>query len=233
MKLRLFFLFLVFLLFFCVALASATEDYWQQYVHYNFNVNLNVEQHYLSGDGIITYKNNSPDTLDRIYLHLYPNAFRNENSTMAQEAKKLGYNRKITRKNNGYIDILEFRISRKDSDISAEDAPVIAYRINDTILESSLPQPLPPGEELQLYIKFYEKIPASISRAGWRGKQHDLAQWYPKLVVYDEKGWHPDQFHANGEFYGEFATFDVTIKLPYNSIVFGTIIGIKKKPPLA
>ena len=85
--------------------SSATENYWQQYVHYNFNVRLNVEKHNLSGDVIITYKNNSPDTLDRIYLHLYPNAFKNENSTLAREAKNFNYHRRITPQNNGYIEV--------------------------------------------------------------------------------------------------------------------------------
>ena len=215
------FVFLFILLVLAMPL-SAADNYWQQFVHYNFKVHLDVEKHALTGDGIITYKNNSPDTLDRIYLHLYPNAFKNENSTLAREAKKRGYHRRIDPKNNGYIDILEFRINRKKTDIPPADAPVVAYRIDDTILESMLPEPLPPGEELQLYIKFYEKVRKIMGRAGWRGKQHDFAQWYPKLVVYDEKGWHPDQFHLSGEFYGEFGTFDVSITLPANYIVAAT-----------
>ena len=180
----------------------ADENYWQQYVHYDFKVHLDVEKHSLTGDAIITYKNNSPDTLDRIYMHLYPNAFKDENSTLAQEAKKYYYRQQISPENNGYIDILEFRITRKDPAVSPSDAPVVAYRIDDTILESMLPEPLHPGEELQLYIKFYEKIRRILGRAGWRGKQHDMAQWYPKMVVYDEKGWHADKFHLQGEFYG-------------------------------
>ena len=163
--------------------AFSAAHYWQQFVHYKFNVRLDVENHSLSGDGFVTYRNNSPDTLDRIYLHLYPNAFKNQHSTMAQEAKNLNYRQRITPYNNGYIDILEFRISLQDSNISAEDAPVVAYLVDDTILESSLPEPLPPGEELQFYIKFYEKIPAIINRGGWRGNQYDVTQWYPKLVV--------------------------------------------------
>ena len=117
----------------------AKENYWQQYVHYDYKVRLDVEDHALSGDGIITYKNNSPDTLDRIYLHLYPNAFKNENSTMAQEAKRYYRDRSITPQNNGYIDILEFRVTLKDTDVSAAEAPVVAYRVEDTILESMLP----------------------------------------------------------------------------------------------
>lgn len=215
-------------LFFKVSYAQ--DNYWQQEVHYNFKVRLDTEKHALSGDAIISYKNNSPDTLDRIYLHLYPNAFKNENSTLVREAKRYYRDRSITPDNNGYIDILEFRISRKETDVTPAEAPVMAYRVDDTILESKLPDRLPPGGELQLYIKFYEKITSIINRGGWRGNQYDLGQWYPKLVVYDENGWHPDQYHANGEFYGEFGTFDVTITLPYNHIVAATGVVVEGDP---
>ena len=210
--------------------AFAGEIYWQQFVHYQFKVKLDVKDHSLSGEAIITYRNNSPDTLDRIYLHLYPNAFKNENSTLAQETKKSFRPMRINSHNNGYIDILELRITGKGKSLAPDQAPIAAYRVDDTILESPLPEKLLPGQELQLYLRFYEKIPAIITRGGWRGKQYDLAQWYPKLVVYDEKGWHPDQYHNQGEFYGEFGTFDVEITLPYNYIVAGTGVVTEGDP---
>jgi len=216
-------------LFLTISSPLAGEDYWQQYVHYDFKVKLDVEKHALSGDGIITYRNNSPDTLDRVYLHLYPNAFKDNNTTLARESSRY-YSGAITPENNGYIDILEFRITRKDVSADVSSAPVVAYRVNDTILESMLPERLPPGESLQMYIKFYEKISSLVRRGGWRGDQYDIAQWFPKLVVYDQKGWHPDEYHASGEFYGEFATFDVAITLPYNYIVGATGVPVAGDP---
>ncbi len=228
MKKNIFFIIILSSLF--STLTFAVSDYWQQFVHYDYKVKLDVNDHSLSGYGNITYKNNSPDTLNRVYLHLYPNAFKDENSTMAQEAKALNYRQRITPYNNGYIDILEFRITRKDTSDTAENAPVSAYQIDDTILEAKLPEPLPPGEELQLYIKFYEKISSMVRRGGWRSNQYDLTQWYPKLVVYDQNGWHPDQYHLSGEFYGEFGTFDVEITLPYNYIVGATGVPVAGDP---
>ncbi len=213
-----------------IGLVRGTENYWQQSVGYDFKVKLDTDQGALSGEAIISYQNNSPDTLDRIYLHLYPNAFKNESSTFAREAKRFYYRGSITSENSGYIDILEFRITRKDANIAAADAPIMAYRVDDTILESKLPELLPPGEELQLYVKFYEKIPTLIIRGGRQGNQYDFGQWYPKLVVYDQNGWHPDQYHTNGEFYGEFGTFDVSITLPYNYIVCATGVPVEGDP---
>lgn len=213
-----------------VSQTNASEDYWQQYVHYDLKVKLAPGENALIGEAVIKYHNNSPDTLDRLYLHLYPNAFKNENSTFAREAKKKYYRESITSENSGYIDILEFRVSRSDSNIAPHEAPVIAYHVEDTILESMLLEPLSPDGALQLYIKFYEKIPALIVRAGRRGNQYDFGQWYPKLVVYDQDGWHPDQYHADGEFYGEFGTFDVTITVPYNYIVCATGVPVEGEP---
>ncbi len=219
------------LLFFlsCLPVFGA-ENYWQQFVHYSFKVRLDVTDHSLIGEGAIRYYNNSPDTLDRVYFHLYPNAFKNENSTLMREARKFLKNYRVNSYNNGYIDILEFRLSRPGAEVSPADAPIAAYRVDDTILEARLPQPLLPGDSLQIYIRFYEKISAITRRGGWRGKQFDLTQWYPKLVVYDEKGWHPDQYHDQGEFYGEFGTFDVEITLPYNYIVGATGVPVKGDP---
>ena len=71
------------------------NDYWQQFVHYNIDVSLNTTTHFLSGTETILYRNNSPDILREIYLHLYPNAFKDANSTIAKEAKAAGCNPQI------------------------------------------------------------------------------------------------------------------------------------------
>jgi hypothetical protein len=210
--------------------ARAEVSYWQQSLHYQMNVRLNPQAQALSGESTITYHNNSPDTLDRIYLHLYPNAFKNSASTFAREARRRYSGESITPENNGYIDILEFRIARQDSGVVPSDAPIVAYRVDDTILEAKLPERLAPQQSMQLYIKFYEKVPSLIVRGGRQGNQYDFGQWYPKPAVYDQNGWHPDQYHANGEFYGEFGTFDVTITLPYNYVVCATGVPIAGDP---
>ena len=69
------------------------ENYWQQFVHYTMDVKLLPSENALIGEETIFYKNNSPDTLHKFYLHLYPNAYQNSESIRAQEAKK--YSRKI------------------------------------------------------------------------------------------------------------------------------------------
>ncbi|MFH1941736.1 MAG: M1 family aminopeptidase [bacterium] len=208
----------------------AQEKYWQQFVQYTIDVTLDVEKKALTGTETILYKNNSPDVLHEIYFHLYPNAFKDMNSTVAKESQAQYYSRRIDPKDNGYIDIQEMQIVRRTEGINWQNVPLSAYEVDDTILKAKLPDPLPPGGELMIEMKFFEKIRKFVGRAGYRGNQFDLAQWYPKLVVYDEKGWHPDQMHVSGEFYGEFGTFDVGITLPYNFIVGATGAVVEGDP---
>ena len=169
------------------------EGYWQQFVHYTIDVTLDTEKKALEGKETILYRNNSPEVLEEIYLHLYPNAFKDDNSTVAQEYKADNYLPRVNPEDRGYIDIQQLQIVRRTENIDWESVGLSAYEIDDTILKAKLPDPLPPGGELMIEIKFYEKIRRILGRAGYRGNQFDFAQWYPKLVVYDEKGWNPEE----------------------------------------
>ncbi len=198
----------------------AQEKYWQQFVHYTMDVTLIPIENALIGEETISYKNNSPDTLHQFFLHLYPNGYQNSKSIRAQESKQ--YYRKVSIKaeDAGYLKIESFRVLSKNT--NEEDKTLTVFKINDSILEADLPTPLPPGEELQVELSFYLKVRKFSGRAGYRGSQYDFAQWYPKVCVYDEAGWHPEPFHLLGEFYGEFGTFDVTINVPFEYIVAAT-----------
>ncbi|HEX9654090.1 MAG TPA: M1 family metallopeptidase [bacterium] len=219
-------LLLTFSLIFVPTAQSSETPYWQQSVHYTMDVSLIPIDHALSGEERIVYKNNSPDTLHQFYLHLYPNAFRSNETVKAGEARR-AY-RKLLKdpEDAGYIEIESFRILSSDS---AQKA-VTAFQVNDTILEASLPEPLPPGGELTVELSFYLKVRKFQERAGYRGFQYDFAQWYPKVCVYDETGWNAEPFHLTGEFYGEFGTFDVTINVPYEYVVGATGVVVSGDP---
>ena len=197
---------------------QAQRTYWQQFVHYQMDVTLLPLQHALIGDETILYKNNSPDTLDTIYLHLYPNAYRNKNSIREQEAKKFKQDILPHVENTGYLDIESFKILNANE----RGGKLTAFHVNDTILKATLPQPLPPDGELTIKLSFYLKVRKFSGRAGYRGFQYDFAQWYPKVCVYDDSGWNAQPFHYLGEFYGEFGTFDVTMHVPSEYVVAAT-----------
>lgn len=204
----------------CFTGARAEESYWQQDVRYEMNVTLLPQEQALAGDELIVYHNNSPDTLYKFYLHLYPNAYKNSESIHAKEARKFYKDIVPQPEKGGHIRIDAFRITSGQGNVDAP--PVTAFEVEDTILRADLPEPLAPGDSMHIRLKFYHKVRDFSRRAGYRNHQYDFAQWYPKVCVYDETGWNARPFHYLGEFYGEFGTFDVTITAPSEYIIGAT-----------
>ncbi|NUO82037.1 hypothetical protein HUU05_18345, partial [candidate division KSB1 bacterium] len=205
------------------------QDYWQQFVHYTMTVTLDPSTHLLTGTSHILYRNNSPDKLDRIYMYLYPNGFKDNHTVRAQEAAKYYVKNLPNDEAAGWLKINEFRLTPKDKTASASKE-MSAFQVNDSILEATLPEPLLPGEEIEIDLTFTLKVRKFQDRAGYRGAQYDFAQWYPKLCVYDEAGWHAEPLHFLGEFYGEFGTFDMTINVPFEYIVGATGVVTAGEP---
>ncbi|MEE9269513.1 MAG: M1 family aminopeptidase [Candidatus Krumholzibacteria bacterium] len=193
--------------------AGASQDYFQQFVHYTIRVRLDTGNHKLSGTETITYINNSPDTLRQFYLHLYPNAYRSKESALMKDVRR--------RLNGTLFDLPEKHRSHLNISEVTIDGKTVTPEVDDTVARMDLPTPLAPGESMKIFLRFEEKVRRHLGRAGYRDKHYDLAQWYPKVVVYDEKGFHPDKFRL-GEFYGEFGTFDVHIEVPQNYVIAAT-----------
>jgi hypothetical protein len=191
----------------------ASDGYFQQFVRYTIAVKLDTDEKTLRGTETILYRNNSPDTLTSFYLHIYPNAFRSKDSQLLKEYRR--------RFNYSLIDIPNKYRSSLDIEDIRIDGRAVPLNIDDTIAETTLPEPLLPGDSIFVELSFRENIGRQIGRSGYRGEHYDIAQWYPKVVVYDEQGFHPDKF-GMGEFYGEFGTFDVHIDVPANYVVAAT-----------
>ena len=192
---------------------TMSAEYVQQSVHYTIRVRLDTAGHMLTGTEQITYTNNSPDTLHTFYLHLYPNAFESKDTALMKD-----YLRHF---NVSFINLpKKYRSYLKLHDVTI-DGTDVSVKVDDTIAEIALPLPLPPGASMDVSLRFEEKIPRHIGRTGYRGDQYDVAQWYPKVVVYDENGFHPDKYRR-GEFYGEFGNFDVYIDVPERYVIAAT-----------
>ncbi len=193
---------------------------WQQDVVYEIRATLRVETHTLEGTEVLVYRNNSPDTLDHLWIHLYPNAYRDRESKYAKEEELMGnYTFSFSgAEDRGYVEI---------ASVSSEGRP-LEYEVDGTKMRVESARPLKPGEELYLEIEFHLKIPKIFSRLGHKGRHYEMSQWYPKAVVYDAHGWHPDGYHALGEFYGEFGDYDVWITLPHDMVVGAT--GVLVEP---
>ncbi|MFM2375837.1 MAG: hypothetical protein RLZZ165_934 [Bacteroidota bacterium] len=198
------------------ALFSQT-DYFQQAVAYEIHVRLDDSSHYLRGDERLVYTNHAPVALDSLFIHLWPNAYRDEGSAFAKQQREQGslefHDSKPSER--GFIDSLDFRVG-------GEAARWVNWKGNPDIAVLYLPSPIPPGGEVTVTTPFRVKIPSCFSRLGHVGQQYQISQWYPKPAVYDREGWHPMPYLDQGEFYGEFGTFDVFIEVPRNYVVGAT-----------
>lgn len=199
----------------CFALLA--PPYWQQKVDYTIDVSLNDVEHTLDGFVKMIYANNSPDTLSWIWIHCWPNAYKNDKTAFSEQMLANGrtdfYFSDKSRK--GYINRLDFRVDGEAARM--EDHP----RYID-IIKIILPHPLPPGGTALITTPFHEQLPFNFSRGGHVGNTYQVTQWYPKPAVYDSKGWHPIPYLDQGEFYSEFGDYDVRITVPRSYVVAST-----------
>jgi hypothetical protein len=195
-----------------------SQDYWQQEVNYNIQVTLDDQAHFLHGHVAFEYINHSPDALDFIYVHLWPNAYDNGNTALAKQLYQDGNDimKYITEENRGYIDSLHFK--GDEIDLKWEFDPE-----HIDIAKVHLSKPLKSGQRVTIQTPFRVKIPSGkISRLGHVGESYQITQWYPKPAVYDKNGWHQMPYLTQGEFYSEYGSFDVEITLPKNYVVGAT-----------
>lgn len=204
------------LLFVCLNVFS--QNYWQQQVDYTITVKLDDVKHELSGFERFVYHNHSPQTLDYLYIHLWPNAYLNGKTALGKQLYESDESL-LTFGNDsvkGGIDSLHFQVNGQD--VSFEFDPK-----NPDIGKLFLHTPLKPGESITVTTPFHVRIPSGeISRLGHIGQSYQITQWYPKPAVYDKNGWNPIPYLTQGEFYSEYGSFDVSITLPANYVVGAT-----------
>ena len=212
-------LLILFLLFFYqlpIANCQLT-GYWQQQVNYKIEVTLNDVDHSLDGFVKMEYTNNSPDTLFFIWIHCWPNAFKNDKTAYTDQALENGstafYFSNADKR--GYINRLDFKVNGEVA--KTEDHPQ-----HQDIIKLILPEPIAPKSTATIQTPFHVKLPFNFSRGGHDGQSYQITQWYPKPSVYDRKGWHPMPYLDQGEFYAEFGNYDVQITLPDNYLLAAT-----------
>ena len=208
------FSFLISLLIFQIGSAQ----YWQQAVDYTMEVSLDTDTALYEGTQKLVYTNNSPETLHKVFYHLYFNAFK-PGSEMAVRLKNAAdKNRRfkidvdsLTLDQQGYLKVKGL----------TQDGVLLSPVDSETILEVPLNQPIPPGGSTTFELSFEGHVPDVIRRAGKNsseGVAFSMAQWYPKMAEYDREGWNADPYTGR-EFHGVWGDFDVKITLNKKFVV--------------
>ena len=203
---------------FLISNSVFAQDYFQQEVNYKIEVELDDKTHTLSANEEFEYVNNSPTALKLIYVHLWPNAYKDKNTALAKQQYESG-DTELTFGSDeikGNIDGIDFKVDGEKSIWYFEEH-------NQDIAIIELSEPLAPGKSIIVSTPFTVKLPSgSISRLGHIGQSYQITQWYPKPAVYDKDGWHHMPYLNQGEFYSEYGSFDVSITLPENYVVGAT-----------
>ena len=207
----------------------AQSDRWQQRVKYIINVDVDVKTNKIRGKQKLEYTNNSPDTIRKVYYHLYWNAFQ-PNSMMDARSRELGKTR--IGRNADWDQRVRDRIQKlSEAEIGYQKILSLSmngiaqkHTVHETILEVNLSKPILPKSKVVFDMDYESQIPIQVRRAGRdanNGVRYSMSQWYPKLAAYDRDGWHPNPYVAR-EFYGVWGDFDVKISIDKSYIIGGT-----------
>ena len=221
---------------------SPGPRYWQQTVDYTLKAVLDTAAKRLSGTEQVRYTNHSPDTLRFVWMQVDQNLFRpgSVGSLLFAQDTRFG--------GAGFPGGFEIE-SITQSWLAAKPAPAatgrrrkatvspadphtapLKWRVDDTMMYLDLATPLPPGGTTTLDLVYSFNIPEhGADRMGRDGSLYEIAQWYPRMAVYDDvHGWNTDQYLGQGEFYLEYGNIDYEVTVPAGYIVAGS--GVLQNP---
>lgn len=207
----------------------AQGGYWQQKVDYDMTIDFNVDNHQFNGNQSLTYFNNSPDTLKKVFYHLYFNAFQPGSSMDVRSRTISDPDPRIA---DRIQSLNEDEIGFHKISKLTQDGKKVEFKIEGTLMTVVLNDVLLPGTSSKFDMEFKSQVPVQIRRSGRDNKEsvdYTMTQWYPKMAEYDIDGWHTDPYVCR-EFHGVFGTFDVTINIDNSYIIGGT--GVLKSDPI-
>jgi len=213
---------------------AQNAPYWQQHADYKMEVSMDVKNYQYKGKQELVYTNNSPDTLRKVFYHLFPDAFqpgsemdarlhtikdpdgRMVNKVKGADGKEVKQSRIETLKPNeiGFLKITNLK----------QDGVMAQTRVSGTILEVTLAKPILPNSKTTFTLDFDGQVPVQIRRSGRNnseGVELSMSQWYPKLAEFDFEGWHADPYIAR-EFHGVWGNFDVKITIDKDYTIGGS-----------
>jgi hypothetical protein len=200
----------------------------QQDIRFTASARLDEPSGVLTGSGRLLYRNNSPDTLSSIAFHLYLNAFRPGSRYAARELAENGFGNYADLPDPYYAYERLGRVTIGEGGAAAEARYPLAP--DSTVVEFALPRPLAPGDSTVVDLAWTARLSVIPRRQGRWGRRYDFAQWYPEVAVYDRYGWEAHPLYPEGEFYGEYGTYDVTLDLMGDQVCGSTGVPVSGDP---
>ncbi|HSJ08840.1 MAG TPA: M1 family metallopeptidase [Longimicrobiales bacterium] len=190
--------------------------YWQNRVSYRIDAELDPSTSRVQGELVAVYRNNSPDTLRSVLMHLYQNAY----APGVQRVRRVPVTGGVRL---GRVEVDDVAARATQAQTTSRTQP--EYRVDGTLMWVDLVRPLLPGGSLELQVGWSFAVPPrGAPRTGHAEKEaYVVAQWYPQVAVYDDvRGWHARPYWTNGEFYLEYGSFDVSLTVPEGWLVTAT-----------
>ena len=192
--------------------------------NYTMVATYDDHEHTVTGHETLRWLNTTREAAPDLYFHLYLNAFANSHSSFMRE----GGNTWVDWMNVhphawGYITVDAIRIAGDDLTPHLQFAHPDDDNIDDrTVFRLPLVVPVRPGQTVEVDIDFTAKLPKIIARSGYAGPFALIAQWFPKIGVYEAGSWNCHQYHRNTEFFADFGVYDVTLVVPSAGVVGAT-----------
>ena len=205
--------------------AAADSSYFQQGVAYRIEATLDDASSVLRGRAQLLYTNHSRTRLDTLYFHEHLNAFR-PNSAWARRDLQFGNRRfqDLSAEQHAYSRLLSVTVDGR------RVAPVYPGSPDSTIAAVALPSSLAAGGVATVLLDWEARLSTLPRRQGRRGRHHDFAQWYPRIATFGRGGWQLQALLPQGEFYGEFGDYDVTLDVAADQVLGATGVPVEGDP---
>lgn len=204
-------------------------EYWQQQADYEMDIVLDDERQRIYGEQTVTYYNNSPLTLNYIWLQLDQNVRAKDSDSYKIRTQQVDENTSLRRLMN-----MEpwFDGGFKLEEVKDSNGSDLDYTVNKTMMRIDLDEPLRPGKNYEFQVKWWYNINDRMKVGGRSGLEYfpkdsnylyTIAQFFPRMCVYDDvNGWQNKQFLGRGEFAVPFGNYDVKITAPSDHLIAAT-----------
>jgi hypothetical protein len=197
------------------------NERWQQAIEYYMEVDMDVKTNRLQGVQKVKYTNNSPEDLNKVFYHLYFNAFQPGSMMDVRSRTIQDPDRRVR---DRIFNLKEDEIGYQKIKSLKQNGKPLKYEVVGTVLEVQLNEPIKAGQSANFDMEFEAQVPLQIRRTGRdnaEGVRYSMSQWYPKMAEYDYQGWHADEYIGR-EFYGVWGNYELKLSIDKDYVVGGT-----------